>query len=133
MAKLASCLVALSISSAVQAYASPAQAGLEERVQSLSSELRCLVCQNQTVADSQAALALQLKAEVRRQLASGATDEAVRQFMVERYGDFVLYKPPLTPATWLLWLGPFLLFAAGGGWVWWFVRGQHQAESTPPS
>lgn len=84
-------------------------ASLDEHVTRLTSELRCLVCQNQTVADSQAELALQLKKEIRQQLARGSTDEEVRAFMVQRYGDFVLYKPRLNSLTWLLWGGPLLL------------------------
>lgn len=86
---------------------------LDEHVHRLASELRCLVCQNQTIADSQAELAIQLKREVRQQLAHGATDEEVREFMVRRYGDFVLYNPPLRAVTWLLWGGPALLLLLG--------------------
>lgn len=89
--------------------------GLDEHVNRLTAELRCLVCQNQTIADSQAELAVQLKNEVRAQLARGATDDEVRQFMVQRYGDFVLYRPPVNEATWLLWGGPALLLLLGGG------------------
>lgn len=90
---------------------------LDERTQALALALRCLVCQNQSVADSLAPLALQLKAEIKRQLAQGASDEAVRQFMLQRYGDFVLYKPPVKRATWLLWGGPLLFLLAGGAAV----------------
>ncbi|MFZ5526504.1 MAG: cytochrome c-type biogenesis protein [Pseudomonadota bacterium] len=88
-------------------------AHLEERVNSLASELRCLVCQNQTVAESTAPLARQLKAEVRTQLAGGATEQQVRDFMAQRYGDFVLYRPPVTQLTWLLWGGPLALLGLG--------------------
>lgn len=95
------------------AVASPADLILDEHVNRLSAELRCLVCQNQTIADSQAELAVQLKAEIRSQLARGATDEQVRDFMVERYGQFVLYRPPLSPHTALLWGGPALLLLLG--------------------
>lgn len=90
-----------------------AASDLDEHVNRLTSELRCLVCQNQTIADSQATLAVQLKNEVRQQLAHGATDAQVRDFMVQRYGDFVLYRPPVKGATWLLWAGPALLLALG--------------------
>ena len=92
---------------------SQSEASLDERTQRLSAELRCLVCQNQTVADSQAELAMQLKREVRQQLARGASDQEVRDFMVQRYGDFVLYRPPLNDATVWLWGGPVLLLALG--------------------
>jgi len=88
-------------------------ADLDEHVNRLTSELRCLVCQNQTVADSHSELALQLKNEVRLQLSQGASDEQVRQFMVERYGDVVLYRPPVNASTWLLWGGPALLLLMG--------------------
>ncbi|NEX61582.1 cytochrome c-type biogenesis protein [Noviherbaspirillum galbum] len=86
---------------------------LEKRVAALSSELRCLVCQNQTLADSHADLAIDLKKQVREKLASGMSERQVVDYLVERYGDFVLYRPPLRAATMLLWAGPFLLLACG--------------------
>jgi cytochrome c-type biogenesis protein CcmH len=86
---------------------------LEKRVQALSSELRCLVCQNQTLADSNAPLAVDLRNQVREQLKAGASEREVRDWMVARYGDFVLYRPPFNAATALLWAGPFLLLIAG--------------------
>lgn len=79
----------------------------------LAEELRCLVCQNQTIADSQAPLAIELKKQVREQLARGRSSQDVIDFMVQRYGDFVLYRPPVKASTWLLWFGPFLLLALG--------------------
>lgn len=88
---------------------------LEKRVEALSAELRCLVCQNQTLADSHAELALDLKQQVREKLASGMSENDVIDFMVQRYGDFVLYRPPVRATTWLLWFGPFLLLAVGLG------------------
>ncbi|MGE5652132.1 MAG: cytochrome c-type biogenesis protein [Bacillota bacterium] len=86
---------------------------LEKRVLSLSEELRCLVCQNQTLADSHAELAIDLKNQVREKLAAGMSDKQVVDYMVERYGDFVLYRPPVKATTWLLWFGPFLLLVGG--------------------
>lgn len=86
---------------------------LDERVNQLASELRCLVCQNQTVADSHAPLAVQLKQEVRKQLAAGASADEVRDFMVQRYGDFVLYRPPVKAGTFALWLGPAVILLGG--------------------
>lgn len=80
-----------------------------QRYHALINELRCLVCQNQSIADSNADLAADLRREVHRMISSGATDEAVVNYLVERYGDFVLYNPPLKPTTALLWAGPFLL------------------------
>lgn len=94
---------------ALNASAAP----VEERADALAHQLRCLVCQNQTIADSTAPLAMQLKAEVRRQLAAGRSEEQVADFMVQRYGDFILYRPPFKPSTWLLWGGPLLLLGAG--------------------
>ena len=86
---------------------------LEDRVMNLSEQLRCLVCQNQTLADSHAELAIDLKNQVREKLASGMSDKDVVDYMVQRYGDFVLYKPPVKTTTWLLWFGPFLLLGGG--------------------
>ena len=89
---------------------------LEARAMRLAEELRCLVCQNQTIADSHAPLAEDLKAQIREQLKAGRTDEQITAYMVERYGDFVLYKPPFKATTAFLWAGPFviLVLAVGG-------------------
>ena len=84
---------------------------LDKRVAALADELRCLVCQNQTLAESNAPLAVDLRNQIREQLARGASEREVREFMVARYGDFVLYKPPFKASTAALWLGPFLLLA----------------------
>jgi cytochrome c-type biogenesis protein CcmH len=81
----------------------------EERYEHLLSELRCLVCQNQTVAESPADLSNDLRIEVKEMLERGATDQEVLDFMSDRYGDFVLYNPPVKPRTYLLWVGPFVL------------------------
>jgi cytochrome c-type biogenesis protein CcmH len=86
---------------------------LEKRVLALSTQLRCLVCQNQNLADSHADLAIDLKNQVREQLAAGKSEQEVIDYLVERYGDFVLYKPRLSASTWLLWIGPFILLALG--------------------
>lgn len=82
---------------------------VEARVQKLGEELRCLVCQNQNIADSHADLAMDLKKQLREQIAAGRSDGEIKDFMVERYGDFVLYRPPLKATTVLLWGGPFAL------------------------
>jgi cytochrome c-type biogenesis protein CcmH len=95
---------------------------LEARVMKLAAELRCLVCQNQSLADSHADLALDLKNQVREQMRSGKSDAEIRAYLVARYGDFVLYNPPLKPATWLLWVGPFVLMAAGAGGLALYLR-----------
>ncbi|HEX2566770.1 MAG TPA: cytochrome c-type biogenesis protein [Burkholderiales bacterium] len=86
---------------------------LEKRVMALAEELRCLVCQNQTLADSNAELALDLRRQIREQLRGGASERQVVDYLVQRYGDFVLYRPPLKATTVLLWFGPFLLLALG--------------------
>jgi cytochrome c-type biogenesis protein CcmH len=86
---------------------------LEKRVRDLSTELRCLVCQNQTLADSNAPLAVDLRNQVREQLKSGKSERDVIDFLVARYGDFVLYRPPLKASTLLLWAGPFILLTFG--------------------
>ena len=96
----------------------PADAAFDLRLKKLESELRCLVCQNQTLADSNASLAEDLRREVRDLARSGKDDGEIRAYLVARYGDFVLYDPPLKRTTWLLWLGPFALLA-GGGALWW--------------
>ncbi len=87
----------------------------EARVQKLSEQLRCLVCQNQTLADSHAELAEDLKNQVREMVLKGLSDREIIDYLVARYGDFVLYSPPVRATTWLLWGGPFLLLAAGLG------------------
>ncbi len=86
---------------------------LEKKVLEVSNELRCLVCQNQTIADSNADLAVDLKNQVRKQLSEGRSKDEILKYMTERYGDFVLYKPPFNAATLMLWLGPFLLMLLG--------------------
>ena len=86
----------------------------EARVKALSAELRCLVCQNQTVEDSSAPVARDMKDQVRAQLAAGKSEAEVKQYMTERFGDFVLYKPPLKATTIVLWAGPFIALAFAG-------------------
>lgn len=86
---------------------------LEAKVQRVAQELRCLVCQNQTIADSNAELAQDLRREVRSMLVGGASEDEVRRFMVGRYGDFVLYRPPFQATTLALWVGPFVLLLVG--------------------
>jgi cytochrome c-type biogenesis protein CcmH len=84
-----------------------------ERAVHLANELRCLVCQNQSIAESNAELAVDLRRQIREQIAAGKSDREITDFMVARYGDFVLYRPPLKLSTVLLWLGPLLLLVAG--------------------
>ncbi|UCE30836.1 MAG: cytochrome c-type biogenesis protein CcmH [Burkholderiales bacterium] len=104
-----------------------------ERFNRLAEELRCLVCQNQTLADSNAGLAGDLRKEVEAQIAQGKSDDQIKAYLVERYGDFVLYRPPVQGNTVLLWLGPFALLAVGAA-AWLVVqrRGrERRAELVP--
>ena len=119
------------------AYASATYAGLEayefvdaaeeERFKALIAEIRCLVCQNQSLLDSDAGLADDLRRETYNLMKSGRDDAEIVQFLVDRYGDFVLYRPPLNPSTYLLWFGPIALFLLGVYWVFRSVRNQRVA------
>ncbi len=111
-------LIASLIMVAVHAWAGEARPmaqdpELEKRVEAVSAELRCLVCQNQTIADSHAELAIDLKNQVREMLRSGKTNDDVVNYMVDRYGDFVRYKPAVKPTTYFLWFGPGILVVVG--------------------
>lgn len=102
---------------------------LEQRMIGISEELRCLVCQNESLAGSRADLAQDLRREIRTLIKSGKTDAEIMDFMVTRYGDFVRYRPPVKPVTWMLWFGPFLLLiGALGGLVWMIKRRQRQPD-----
>lgn len=107
------CLSTASFASEVNEAATAADPVAEKRLQALSAELRCLVCQNQTIADSNAELAVDLRREIRGMIAAGQSDQQIVDFMVARYGDFVLYRPPLKAVTLLLWGGPLVLMLAG--------------------
>lgn len=87
---------------------------LEKRVMALAENLRCLVCQNESLAGSRADLAVDLRRQIREQMKAGKSDKEIIAYMTERYGDFVLFRPPVKTTTYLLWFGPFLLLAAGG-------------------
>ena len=91
-----------------------ADAAEEQRFRALVSELRCVMCQNQSLSDSNAQIAYDLRREVLELMRQGKSDAEVKDFLVARYGDFVLYKPRMSAATWLLWLGPVLLLLGGG-------------------
>jgi cytochrome c-type biogenesis protein CcmH len=112
-------LVAAAPALAGEAAPAAADVALEKRVMAIAEELRCLVCQNQTIADSNAPLAIDLKNEVRAKLAAGMSEREIIDFMVARYGDFVLYRPPVKITTMLLWFGPPLLLVLG---LWLFLR-----------
>ena len=112
---LALLLLAIATAAAPAKEAAPAaqDPALEKRVMTLAEELRCLVCQNQTLADSNAPLAEDLRNQIRERMREGNSDAQVVEYLVARYGDFVLYRPPLKATTVLLWFGPLLLLAAG--------------------
>jgi cytochrome c-type biogenesis protein CcmH len=124
-------VVAFALVAAAAKMDMPADAAFDVRLKKLEGELRCLVCQNQTLADSNASLAEDLRREVRELALSGKDDREIRAYLVARYGDFVLYDPPLKRTTWLLWIGPFALLA-GGGMLWWAIlrRREHAGGST---
>jgi cytochrome c-type biogenesis protein CcmH len=105
---------------------------LEARAREISSELRCVVCQNQSIDDSDAPLARDLRIVVREQLMLGKTDEQAMDYIVARYGNFVLLKPPVEPATWALWLGPFAILIIGGGALAVMSRRRHAPVDAAP-
>jgi cytochrome c-type biogenesis protein CcmH len=113
-------------------FAAQADAALEARLKNLEEELRCLVCQNQTLADSHAPLAEDLRREVRELALSGKNNTEIKDYLVARYGDFVLYDPPVKATTWLLWFGPFLALA-GGGVAWWMILRRRRAGAEDDS
>jgi cytochrome c-type biogenesis protein CcmH len=123
-------LIAFWLFAATIAHAQPTPDPLDARLRRLETDLRCLVCQNQTLADSDAPLAVDLRNEIRAMAVKGRSDEDIRAFLLERYGDFVLYKPRFTPVTWLLWLGPFALLIVGGVIGWGVLRGRARAAAT---
>jgi cytochrome c-type biogenesis protein CcmH len=105
-------------------------AGEQQRYETLIHQLRCLVCQNETIADSQAPLAADLRNQVHAQIAAGRSDAEIKRYLTDRYGDFVLYKPPFKTKTWLLWGGPFLVLLAALVIALRFVRRQRPAAPT---
>jgi cytochrome c-type biogenesis protein CcmH len=130
-ARRAACLVALGLSLATSAPARAvepdevlADPALEARARDISAGLRCLVCQNQSIDDSHAPLARDLRLLVRERLKAGDTDKAVRAYVVDRYGEFVLLRPPVSAGTILLWLTPLVLLGLAGGLAFGLLRGR---------
>jgi len=125
------------VSPASPAAGGPTETGLlktaeqRARYQRLAEELRCMVCQNQTLADSNAELDAELRRQVETMILAGSSDEEIKGFMVERYGDFVLYRPPMQPNTWPLWLGPFALLLVGA-LAWWRIQRRKRPADAPP-
>ncbi|TXH89470.1 MAG: cytochrome c-type biogenesis protein CcmH [Rhodoferax sp.] len=104
---------------------------IEQRLVVISEELRCLVCQNESLAGSRADLANDLRREIRTLIKDGKTDAEIMEFMVNRYGDFVRYRPPVKPITWALWFGPALLLLLAGWGLWRMVRRNRLNKEAP--
>ena len=131
MRRLAALLAALMLAcSAVAKEAAPLSDDpkVEARLTSIAEELRCLVCQNESLIASRADLAMDLKRQVREQIRAGKSDAEIREYMVQRYGDFVLYRPPVKSTTLALWLGPFALMIAGFCAIWIFIRRRRASQ-----
>lgn len=106
----------------------------EQRFRALTAELRCVMCQNQSLADSNAPIAVDLRNEVLDLMREGNSDAQIKHYLVERYSEFVLYKPPVRPMTWLLWFGPGLLILGGGILIAMIVRKHaRNAPASPPA
>ena len=122
----------LGLFAAITANAQTDEAAIERRLSKLSHELRCLQCQNQTLADSPAGLAEDLRREIRVQMRAGKSDEEIVAFLTARYGDFILYKPRVTPATYLLWFGPFLVLLLGLFVLFRYIRQRRDSIAEQP-
>jgi cytochrome c-type biogenesis protein CcmH len=105
----------------------------EQRFRALAAELRCVMCQNQSLADSDALIARDLRARVLELMREGRSDAEIKAYLVERYSEFVLYDPPLSARTWLLWFGPLLLLLGGGLWLAAIVRGRARQATRSPA
>ena len=105
---------------------------IEQRLQKLSHELRCLVCQNETLADSRADLAEDLRDEIRQQMKAGKSDKEIITYLTDRYGQFILYRPQVTPTTYLLWFGPFLLLLGGLLILFYYIKQRRELIAEKP-
>jgi len=130
------CSVILSLGVTVVAWAVRPASGddpaVEKRLMNLSKELRCLVCQNETLADSQAGLAEDLRREIREQIKAGKSDKEIISFLTQRYGQFILYRPQVTPTTYVLWFGPFVLLIGGMFVLFRFIRYHRDSVKEQP-
>jgi cytochrome c-type biogenesis protein CcmH len=130
--RLAGCLFALTLlgagATAMEARPNADDPDLERRLLALTADLRCVVCQNESLAESRAPLAKDLRQEVRELMRQGRSDSEVVAYLIARYGDFVLYRPPFKPATYLLWIGPALFLGAGG--ITWFLTIRRRQRAT---
>lgn len=105
---------------------------LEKRVRALSQKLRCPMCQNETLADSPAGVAVDLRNQIREQMKAGKSEEEIIAYLTARYGDFVLYEPPVRPTTYLLWFGPFILLIGGLLLLYRYVKQRHELIPNAP-
>ena len=132
MRPIAGCLLALTLlgqcAAAMEARPNADDPALEQRLLALTANLRCVVCQNESLAESRAPLAKDLRQEVRDLMRRGRTDREVVEYLTARYGDFVLYRPPFKPVTYLLWIGPALFLGAGG--IAWFLAIRRRQRTT---
>ena len=130
------CLVTLTFAIPVSAWEVQPESGddpvVEKRLMALSKELRCLVCQNETLADSQAGLAEDLRREIREQIKAGKSDKEIISFLTQRYGQFILYRPQVTPTTYLLWFGPFVLLIGGLFVLFRYIRHYRDTDQEQP-
>jgi cytochrome c-type biogenesis protein CcmH len=130
--RLAGCLFALTLlgagATAMEARPNADDPDLERRLLALTADLRCVVCQNESLAESRAPLAKDLRQEVRELMRQGRSDREVVEYLTARYGDFVLYRPPFKPATYLLWIGPALFLGVGG--ITWFLTIRRRQRAT---
>ena len=132
-ALLGLCLLSLSLTSlAKEAIPMAADPVVEARLMQVSKELRCLVCQNETLADSHADLAKDLRREVREKIQEGMTDGQIKTYLTQRYGEFVLYRPPVSVKTWLLWFGPFVMLLGAALGVGFFIRQRRRTQVETP-
>ncbi len=123
------CFAAFTIAKEAQPNEDPK---IEQRMKALTEQLRCLVCQNETLADSHADLAEDLRKQIREQMNAGKSDQEIVAFLTQRYGDFVLYKPPVKSTTYLLWFGPFVLLIAGTGVLYRYVKKRRELIQETP-
>src|SRR5438046_1730617 len=129
-------IVVLAVCSGKPARAKEAQPNedpqIEQRMKNLTEQLRCLVCQNETLADSRADLAEDLRKQVREQMKAGKSDQEIIAYLTDRYGDFVLYKPPVKSTTYLLWFGPFVLLVGGTGVLYRYLKKRREMIHEKP-
>lgn len=132
MKPLLVCLSFILLLTSAQAWAGPQglTSAQQQRADSIASQLRCLVCQNESIEDSSAPLANQLRWIINQKIADGASDQQIKDYMVQRYGIFILLKPPFSPLTFLLYASPFLAFL-GGGWLFYLTRRQRVKNLSP--